>query len=229
MNDTNRVRTTDHDELVRRFELLEARAMGARWWRRIALTALVALVGVPFVANALDPVPNAFGGGDVASASDMNANFTYLQNAITQLEQRMPAACGDNQIARYDGATWVCGDDTDTNLTTDDDNLLITGGTVATAADPSYDAVGAKAVDFAVTQQWNNSNSNGVTEMSVFADNSCDETTRGRLRVWRHEDIGTSTDLADTLCLCQQYIDRTPATNETRYRWFCLYPQTDGD
>ncbi len=217
------------DDLQKRLERLEARANSGRWWRRATLGFVIAAIGLPFAADALGPVPNSFSSGDVISASEMNENFSYLQNAITAVEGKVPsAACSSGQISRFNGTSWVCSGDN--VLTTSDPDLTIAGGAISMSDNIVVDTIQTDWVDANVTLQWNNSVSNGTTEMSVFVnDASCNATTRGRIRVIRHEDIGNSTDLGDGLCFCQQYVDRTPATDVTSYSWVCLYPQSDGD
>ncbi len=91
--------------LQRRLERLEARVAEGVFWRRAALATVALAVSLPFAVQALDPVPNAFTNGAVISASQMNANFTYLQDAITALEARVPAGT----VAFFDSTTCPAG------------------------------------------------------------------------------------------------------------------------
>ncbi len=80
--------TTDMEaRLVR----LEARSNQARWWRAATLTVLALAISLPFAVDALGPVPHSFSSGAPVSASQMNANFAYLQNAITAVEGQVPS------------------------------------------------------------------------------------------------------------------------------------------
>ncbi len=80
-----------HVNLHPRLARLERRASQGRWWRAAALGAIVALVLAPFGAGALGPVPHTFSTGGTISASEMNENFAYLQNAITDVEGAVPS------------------------------------------------------------------------------------------------------------------------------------------
>lgn len=77
-------------DLKARLHRLERSHRGGRWWRRATLALVMALVLAPLAADALGPVPHTFSSGGVISASEMNANFAYLQNAITDVEGAVP-------------------------------------------------------------------------------------------------------------------------------------------
>ena len=51
---------------------------------------LVAAISAPIGVSGLGPVPHTFSAGGVVSAGQMNANFAYLQDAITALEGQVP-------------------------------------------------------------------------------------------------------------------------------------------
>ncbi|MGE0788106.1 MAG: hypothetical protein AB7S26_20715 [Sandaracinaceae bacterium] len=79
------------NDLEARLERMERNAASAAWWRRATLALLMLIAMAPFAAGALGPVPHTFTNGAVISASEMNANFTYLQNAITNVEGAVPS------------------------------------------------------------------------------------------------------------------------------------------
>lgn len=74
-----------------RLAKLEAGRRDARWWRRAALLVLALGASVPFAAEALGPVPHMFSSGSVISASEINENFAYLQDAVTAVEGTVPS------------------------------------------------------------------------------------------------------------------------------------------
>jgi hypothetical protein len=77
------------DELRLRLDKLEARD---RRPQRVAALGLVAVVvGAPLIAAALDTVPHVFSRGDKIVADELNANFEYLQNAISDVEGAVPS------------------------------------------------------------------------------------------------------------------------------------------
>src|SRR5690606_3935572 len=80
------------EALERRLRQLEQTGRRRSRWTRLALIAVsIGALSVPFVAKSLGPVPHTFSAGDVVSASQMNENFTYLQNAITAVEGQVPS------------------------------------------------------------------------------------------------------------------------------------------
>jgi hypothetical protein len=87
-------RDTDEsfDEEIRsRLARLEAGRRDGKWWRRATVLLLGVLASVPFAVDALDPMPHTFESGDLISASEMNENFDYLRNAITDVEGGVPS------------------------------------------------------------------------------------------------------------------------------------------
>jgi hypothetical protein len=227
-----------NDDIEARLERLERRAGEGRWWRRATLALLMVGVSVPFAVDALGPVPNFFASGEVISASAMNENFAYLQTAITNVESRALAdTCAADEIFRFDGTSWVCSSEASltggpTPLTGGRmaDNIVVTDGQVSLDPDPEVNTLTSRVVDLPPTIAWNNSNPNGVLEMTTFAnEGTCNETVRGRIRIWQHNNIGHSMDQGDSLCFCQRYVDRTPEVHVTTYRWNCFYQQSDGN
>ena len=67
---------TDIEGLVRFGSLADesakADAKAGTWWRRTSLSLVAGLICIPFVADALAPVPNNFATGDTISAESMN-------------------------------------------------------------------------------------------------------------------------------------------------------------
>jgi len=103
-------------ELKKRLDKVEARTRSSRGWRRVALALIVLAVSLPLAADALAPVPNLFGNGQVISASEMNTNFGHLQDAITAVENRLATlegqptlpTCVDGEVAYKTGGAWTC-------------------------------------------------------------------------------------------------------------------------
>lgn len=80
------------EALERRLQELEQQGRRRSRWTRLALIATcIGALSMPFVAKSLGPVPHTFTAGGVVSASQMNENFAYLQNAITDVEGQVPA------------------------------------------------------------------------------------------------------------------------------------------
>jgi hypothetical protein len=213
-----------------RLERLEARSHDARFWRGATLTLLALLLSAPFVVAALGPVPHLFSNGDVISASEMNENFAHLQDAISSVEAKVPSgSCASNQIARFDGASWTCSDEAAPS--SGDANIVVNGSAISLNSTIDVSTVAATTLDLNPSLQWNNSASNSAVEMTVFTHTAtCDAGQRGRVRIIRQEDIGNSMDLGDSLCFCQEYIDRTPEPDAAPvYHWVCIYPQSDGN
>ena len=93
------------DAIESRLAKLEGRRANARWWKYATLMTIAATVFAPLAADALGPVPNVFSAGDTISASEMNANFTHLQNGITANEGQVPSGT----IIFYNGSTCPTG------------------------------------------------------------------------------------------------------------------------
>ncbi|MFK7985495.1 MAG: hypothetical protein AB8I08_05650 [Sandaracinaceae bacterium] len=74
-----------------RLARLESRTRQGRGWKWAFVGLLFAFAGLPMAADALGPVPNTFTDGGVVSAAEMNENFAYLQNAITDVEATVPS------------------------------------------------------------------------------------------------------------------------------------------
>jgi hypothetical protein len=217
-------------ELRARLERLEAQCGDARFWRGATLVLLALLLSAPFVVGALGPVPHTFSKGDVISASEMNENFSHLVDAISSVEAKVPSGtCSADQIARFDGTNWVCGDEK--TASSGDTNIAVSGNAISLNSTIDVSTVVATNLDLRPSLTWNNSNANSAIEMTVFTHaTTCDASARGRVRVIQHEDIGTSMDVGDALCFCQEYIDRTPEPDAAPvYRWACIYPQSDGN
>lgn len=80
------------EALERRLQELEQQGRRRSRWTRLALIATcIGALSMPFVAKSLGPVPHTFTAGGVVSASQMNENFAYLQNAITDVEGQVPS------------------------------------------------------------------------------------------------------------------------------------------
>lgn len=91
--------------LESRLAKLERRGASARWWKLSTLTVVMAVVFIPLAADALGPVPNVFTTGGTISASEMNANFTHIQNGVTANENQVPSGA----IIYFNGATCPTG------------------------------------------------------------------------------------------------------------------------
>lgn len=78
--------THDVNDILARVGALERRE---KHWRWASLILVGALVGLPLVAGALEPVPFDFVGGQPIKADDMDANFMHLVSAVDELEEFM--------------------------------------------------------------------------------------------------------------------------------------------
>ncbi len=165
--------------------------------------------------------------GVPAGIADGNdANTTYTAGDGITINGSNQVAVDANRIASIAQSACYA---TEADLTAVlDDNYQ---ATLNASSIVTVNTISTMVVDMPPNLSWNNSVSNGTTEMTVFANAAtCSSATRGRVRTIVQNNIGSSpNDSGDSLCFCQRYVDNTPPTPVTTYRWVCLYPQSDGN
>ena len=95
--------------------------------RLLTAALLVASFGV--VADT--EVPHTFNDGTPAKASEVNANFDALENAVDALPTP-PSTCETNQIIKWNGSAWACATDPLANLSCSAGDTLTYDGSAFT-------------------------------------------------------------------------------------------------
>ena len=97
--------------------------------RLLTAALLVASFGV--VADT--EVPHTFNDGTPAKASEVNANFDALENAVDALPTP-PSTCETNQIIKWNGSAWACATDPLANLSCSAGDTLTYDGSAFTCS-----------------------------------------------------------------------------------------------
>ena len=95
------------------------------------LTATLLVASFSVVADT--KVPNIFTDGTPAKASEVNANFDALENAVDALPTP-PSTCETNQIIKWNGSAWVCATDPFANLSCSAGDTLTYNGSAFTCS-----------------------------------------------------------------------------------------------
>ena len=93
----------------------------------------VVLAAFTFGSVADTKVPNIFTDGTPAKASEVNANFDALENAVDALPTP-PSTCETNQIIKWNGSAWVCATDPFANLSCSAGDTLTYNGSAFTCS-----------------------------------------------------------------------------------------------
>ena len=130
------------------------------------LTAVLLFASFNVVADT--EVPNTFTDGTPAKASEVNANFDALENAVDALPTP-PSTCETNQIIKWNGSAWVCATDPFANLSCIAGDTLTYDGTAFTCGCvPPGPAITDSNFDAAITDWFAVGDSSGYGPISQW-------------------------------------------------------------
>lgn len=119
--------------LEQRIERLEAQkrtATPAMVGLLFGVTLLAALIGTPWLAYGLGPVPHGLANGTPVDATDLNENFQHIVDAVTAVEARFvvsptPEASGSVDLATSNNSTYADVTSLDVDVTTSGNPMML--------------------------------------------------------------------------------------------------------